>query len=212
MRAMRVAWVVLVAGCGFRTPGAGGGVEAPAAPDAAVDVEDIDAAIDAAFDFALCPGNYNLNLQLPGPVRYRLISEGDDAWVHSDDCNDDLAGATHLVVLETMAEVLAIGTLVDTTAGISHNSVWIGAVQVRNSAEPRNNWLGFDGAPLIDAWATNEPNDAGGGDNVEQFVRLERARNYFVDIFGSDDNGAVCECDGKPVAPNAAAAIADNRP
>jgi hypothetical protein len=178
----------------------------PATPDAS-----IDASIDASFDVSLCPASYNLNLQLPGPSRYRLIFIGQTAGIQSDDCNDDLPGATHLVVLETMAEVIAIGNLVDTTTGIAGDDVWIGGVQLRNSPDPGANWLGFDGAPLIDAWAAGEPDDDTGEGNNEQFVKVARTRNYLVDIEGTEPNGAVCECDGKPVAQNAVLAIDSNR-
>jgi hypothetical protein len=210
MSVMRVAWVALVAGCGFQTPGRGG-TDAAVDADVAIDAREIDAAIDGGFDFSTCPASYNLNLGLPGPTRYRLITAGRAAWVHSDDCNNDLQGATHLIVLEDMNQVIALGNFVNNATGIEGNDVWIGGVQERGSATPGANWLGFDGAPLIGAWATNEPNDDRGEDNEEQFVKVERNRSFFVDIRGDEDNGAVCECDGKPVAKNAADAITASR-
>src|SRR5439155_25981868 len=126
IRVMRVFWVALVAGCGFETPapvGAKGGIDQ-----------------GAGFDAEMCPESYSA--ALPGPSRYRLIATaGAPAWVQSDLCNLDLPGATHLGVFETMAEVVAVSGLVDTTSGISRGAVWIGAVQERSAITARDNWL-----------------------------------------------------------------------
>jgi hypothetical protein len=202
MGVMRVAWIALVAGCGFETPAARD-VQPDAEPDAAVDAP-IDSFADA------CPSSYNV--ALPGPTKYRLILGGAAAWVHSDDCDDDLPGATHLVVLETMVELVSVGALLDTFTGIANDRIWIGGVQQRPAALPADNWLGFDGMPLLSGWTTGEPNDDTVEDGGEQFVRIERSRRYFSDIEGVDPAGALCECDGKSVAPNARAAITSNRP
>jgi hypothetical protein len=198
---MRVAWIALVAGCGFQSPVAdpsmGGTAGAPP---------------DSGFDYATCPASYNV--PLPGPTRYRLIATGRAAWDHSDACNADLPGATHLVVLETMPELLSVSGFVTTNAPtIAGNSIWVGGVQLRTALLPRDGWLGFDGAPLIDMWDSGEPNDGGGTetDHSEQFVFLENAR-LLADRPGNTNLGALCECDGKPVAAIAAAAILANRP
>jgi len=174
--------------------------------------EDSPGSPDSGYDYALCPSSYNV--QLPGPTRYRLVPEGQAAWTHSDTCNADLPGATHLVVLETMHEVMAVSGFVDTTpTTIAGNAVWVGGVQQRTAQLPDFDWLGFDGAPLIPAvWATGEPNDGSNeSDHGEQFVVLERTRRYLADMPGSTSSGALCECDGKPVAPSAVAAITTNR-
>jgi hypothetical protein len=194
---MRVAWIALVAGCGFQSPAAD---------------PSMGGAPDSSFDYTTCPASYNV--ALPGPTRYRLIATGRAAWDHSDTCNADLLGATHLVVLETMPELLSVSGFVATNANtIANNAVWVGGVQLRTALTPRDGWLGFDGAALIDAWDPNEPNDTGGteADHGEQFVFLENARRL-ADRPGNTGIGALCECDGKPVATNAAAAIVANRP
>jgi len=199
---MRVAWIALIAGCGFQSPSAD-----PSMGGTAGDP------VDSGYDYALCPPSYNV--QLPGPTRYRLIPEGHPAWQQSDACMVDLPSATHLVVLETMAEVMAVSGFVDTTpTTIANNAVWVGGVQERTASLPDFGWLGFDGAPLIPAvWATGEPNDGTNeSDHSEQFVVLERTRRYLVDRGGSNGYGALCECDGKPIAPGAVAAITANRP
>jgi len=167
---------------------------------------------DSGFDYAQCPASYNV--QLFGPTRYRLIPEGNSAWQQSDTCMVDLPGATHLVVLETMPEVMAVSIFVDTSPTIiAGNAVWVGGVQQRTEQLPDFGWLAFDGAPLIAAWAAGEPNDGGSElDHSEQFVVLERTRRYLADRAGITSFGALCECDGKPVAAGAADAITANRP
>lgn len=193
---MRVAWgVALVAGCGFQTAGHSGGKGGEPASD--------------DFDVAKCPESYDA--PIAGPSRYRLINDGRPAWVQSDACDADLPGATHLVVLETMAELLAVGAFIDNASGIAQN-VWIGGVQLRGSVLATENWFGLDGAPLIGGWATNEPNDGTREDGGEQFVKIERSRHYFVDITGFENDGALCECDGKPVDTMIAEAISGYRP
>jgi hypothetical protein len=178
---------------------------AGAPPDA---TSEVDASVDAGFDAALCPASYNV--QLPGPSRYRLILEGGAAWMHSDDCDDDLPGATHLVVFESLAELVEVNALHETTDELE--DIWIGGVQQRSARLPADEWLSFDGAPLMDGWDAGEPNDDTVEDLAEQFAEMQKGRRYFNDTEGSEPNDALCECDGKSVAPNARAAITSNRP
>ena len=197
---MRVAWVALIAGCGF--PAQLAPNEAPTA-----------ALPDAGFDNARCPPSYNADL--PGPSRYRLIPQGHPAWDQSDACALDLPGATHLVVLDSQDEIMRVAGLVNAPpAPIAGSAIWIGAVQPRTAISPSDGWIWFDGQPLASGWNTGEPNDGGNGeaDHREQFVKLQAGRSYFTDAAGSDNNGALCECDGKPIAQSAADAITANRP
>jgi Lectin C-type domain len=213
---MRGVWVALVAGCGFHTAGramdTGAGEPEPDAPppiDAAIDAAI--APIDGGFDVAQCPASYNA--ALPGPSRYRLVVEAHEAWEHSDACARDLPGATHLVVLNSQAEQTAVATLVAATVTLAGEAVWIGAVQLRSAARPNDGWLWLDGTALTTGWTNGEPNDIGNNENQEeQFVELEKARPTLNDSGGNVGNGALCECDGKPIAANAAAAIISNRP
>jgi hypothetical protein len=46
----------------------------------------------------------------------------------------------------------------------------------------------------------------------EQFARIEKTELYLQDSGGNTRSGALCECDGKPIAAIAAAAISANRP
>lgn len=204
---MRIAWIILVAGCGFRSQA--GAVE-DNAPDAAPN-----AAPDASFAHT-CPENYNLSLPgFSGSSRYRLIIDGHPAWTQSDTCASDAPGATHLVVLETQNELNAVAALVNAPPlGIAGNSVWVGGVQQRTAALPGDNWLRFDDAPLTSGWSGAEPNDKDNGevDHAEQFIKIEKDKPYLQDTAGTGNYGALCECDGKPIGPNATAAILSNLP
>lgn len=194
---MRVAWVALVAGCGFRTPGVANDVPEP--PDAEADV--------GGFHVTQCPVEYNL--VFAETSRYRLLTAPRPAWDHSETCSQDLVGATHLAVLETPAELAGVTHFVDTTDGIPQNMMWVGAVQLPTATAPRDNWFWFDGEMVTTGWGGVEPNDVGGdeSDHEEQFVRIERSRAWLVDAMGNLGYGALCECDGKPVAANIADAI-----
>jgi hypothetical protein len=200
---MRVAWVVVIAGCGFQAQ--------PVADDGSSAVPDG----GAAFDYARCPATYNADL--PGPSRYRLIIDGRPAWEQSDACMGDMSGATHLVVLDSQDELVKVAALVNAPPmGIAGNAIWIGAVQLRSATRPGDGWIWFDGATLTSGWHSGEPNDGGGprgeGDHSEQFIKLQQGRTYYTDAAGSDSNGALCECDGKPIAKPALDEITAYRP
>lgn len=208
---MRAAWILFIAGCAFQaqavpTEGTGGAGPVP----------------DAGFAFASCPATYTTVLPglpaSPEPSRYRLIATPGKATDQIAACNGDLQGATHLVVLESMPELIAVAALIDGMPdnAIAHNAVWVGGVQQRSALRPDQSWLGFDDHPLTDQWASGEPNDGGGDiantelNHSEQFVVVERGKHYLTDVARDTGSGALCECDGKPVGPMATATIADN--
>ncbi len=212
---MRAAWILFIAGCAFQaqataadgTSGAGGAGPPP----------------DAGFAFASCPTTYTTVLPglpaSPEPSRYRLIASGGKATDQIAACNGDLQGATHLIVLDSMPELIAVAALVDgmPDKAIAHNAVWVGGVQQKTALLPDQSWLGFDDNPLPDQWAPGEPNDGGGDiantelDHHEQFVLVERGKHYLTDSSRDTSSGALCECDGKPVGPMAVATIDSNR-
>ncbi|HEY0477995.1 MAG TPA: hypothetical protein VGD37_10750 [Kofleriaceae bacterium] len=197
---MRVAWVALIAGCGF--------VAQPLQDNGAASAPD-----GAAFDYASCPPSYTA--PVAGPSRYRLIPDGHPAWTQSDDCADDMPGFTHLAVLDSADELGRVSTMVNNPALVlAGTAIWVGIVQQRTATQPDQGWIRFDGAAMTSDWHMGEPNDAGGGeaDHREQFVKLQRGRTYFTDSSGSDSNGALCECDGRPIAQVALDAIGANRP
>lgn len=210
---MRTTWIVLVAGCGFQSQAAVPDANPSGDPGDAGEL--LDAAPDsggtAVFDHATCPASYNV--ELPGPTRYRLIVNGHRAWEQSDACNADLPGASHLVIFETVAEAEAVVAFMEPNRGIARDSIWVGAVQRPTATQPDEQWLGFDGQPLIDVWHDNEPNDFfnNESDHQEQFALIERRRDGMIDISGSTNAGALCECDGKPLSQDVLATIDANR-
>lgn len=170
------------------------------------------AAIPDAFDVAGCPATYSTTVA-GQTSRYRVILDGRKAWEHSDDCNDDLRGATHLAAPDTAEEVAAIQTIVNAAGGIDQNKAWVGGVQPRLQVAVGLGWLSVTGGPMITtAWDGNEPNDGGNPeDSSENFVGYERGRNGLIDFPTNDTYGGICECDGKSLDPTAAAAIDANR-
>ncbi len=203
---MKTAWILLVAGCGFQSP--------PGMPGETDGSDGTATAPDASFDYASCPASYNVTA-LPGPSRYRLIIDGHRAWEQSDACNQDMPVATHLVVIETTQELAAVVAFVKTPgAGIAGNALWIGGVQPKTARFPSDGWLGFDGQRLINGWGVGEPNDKGNDENnhEEQFVKMQQDKAYFIDTAGTDNIGALCECDGKSIAPTVASVIDSYRP
>src|SRR3954468_20283462 len=197
---MRVAWIVLIAGCGFETH-ASTGVGEQSAPIP-----------DAGAEAVICPASYGV--QLPGSgSRYRLIPDGRAAWTQSDACIADLPGATHLVVLESKAELDGATALVGAaTTVLAGNAIWVGAVQQASAMQPAQGWLWLDGT-AVTGWGGVEPNDRGGQENrEEQFARIEKGKLYLQDSAGSGKNSALCEGEGKPIVPAAVTAIAAARP
>jgi hypothetical protein len=191
---MRVAWIVLIAGCGFQA-------HAPADEQAA-----------AVPDAASCPASYDLVFPAPSSSRYRLITAGHPAWTQSDACAADLSGATHLVVLDSQDELDRVVALV-AAATTPVSSIWVGAVQQITATLPAAGWLWFDDSPVTGGWGGVEPNDRDDRENQEeQFARIEKTKLYLQDSGGNTSAGALCECDGKPIAPAAAAAIGASRP
>lgn len=196
---MRVAWILLIAGCGFQSHAPAGEQAAPVP--------------DAGLDAVTCPASYDIAFPPPLTSRYRLIAAGQPAWTQSDACAADRSGATHLAVLETQAELDRVTALVAApTTALAGNAIWIGAVQQTPAAAPDAGWLWLDGT-AVTGWGRIEPNDRDEQeDHEEQFARIEKTKLYLQDSAGSGKNSALCECDGKPIAPAAAAAITANRP
>lgn len=135
-------------------------------------------------------------------------------WAHSDLCNADLPGSTHLVTLETVGEALQLTAelkLLPTQPVASR--YFVGAVQDPQAATVDAGWLTFAGAPLDPALWSNfgvnqiEPDDNGDlvEDRHEQLavIDLTVTLGYLVDLSGLGNSGAVCECDGRSISPMA---------
>ena len=194
---MQLGWLLLLGACSYE-PGVAPEPDGPAIPD--------------AFDVAGCPETYRTTAA-GQTSRYRVILEGRKAWEHSDDCTDDLRGATHLVALDSMDEVAAIQAVVDAAGGLDSNKAWVGGVQPRLQVAVGLGWLSVTGGPMITtAWDGDEPNDGGGNeDSGENFVGYERGRGGLIDFPSNETYGGICECDGKPLDAAASTAIDANR-
>jgi hypothetical protein len=211
---MRLLGIAFLVGCGFQSQAAipDGNSSIDARGPMTTDAEP-DAMPGAAFDYGRCPATYRA--ALPGPSLYRLIRDGHRAWEQSDACNRDLADATHLVILETAAELASIVEFLEATKdGIAHDSLWIGGVQRPSANRPGDSWIGFDGASLLDIWNQGEPNDDGNSaedDHKEQFAMIQQDHDALDDAAGGISGGALCECDGKRLSADVINTINANR-
>jgi hypothetical protein len=170
--------------------------------------------IDAFLPGRDCPAEYTIQI-LGHASRYRVILAGAAAWVHSDDCNDDRPGRTHLAAIDDGVELDGLAAVVNTTANLDRNRAWLGGVQPRDQATAIAGWLSVTGGPLIATeWRGGEPNDGGGNNvenNQENFIGVEKNVVGLDDFTDVETAGAICECDGNPVDPAASAAIDANR-
>ncbi len=166
-----------------------------------------DAALDAGFDTALCPSTYDVPL-VNQQSRYRVIKIGNAMWSQSDDCDNDLPGATHLVALDDLEEIAAVRAYLEALP--DNLQAWVGAVQRSNAAAPDAAWITTGDAALPSYWCRPaEPNDGGSQPESgrEQFAWVESNSPCFIDSPGQNSHGALCECDGKPIGASAAELI-----
>jgi hypothetical protein len=176
--------------------------------DASIDALSFDApGFNVASD---CPQSYNA--ELPGPSKYRWILTGGSVGTQIDTCNNDLPGRTHLVVFDSMAEIVSVSMLLDNLPDetVANNQIFVGGVQQAGALLPTDNWIGFDDQALLTGtWANGEPNDnnQGEADHAEQFLMMEHNKHYFSDGAKTNTSGALCECDGNAVGTLATAAI-----
>lgn len=106
------------------------------------------------------------------------------SWLNAAaDCANDVAGASHLVVLSSQAEV----DYVKTRLG------WVGL----SDRATEGQWVNVTGEPNdLRPWDSGQPDNGGGNENCAQ-----------MKVGGLDDdqcgNGHryVCECDGRPPMP-----------
>lgn len=210
-----VALALALAGCDFslRAGGIDGGVVA--------DAQGGEAPIDA-FVPPVCPPSYSVTI---GSSKYAITPTNRMMWTQSDLCDADAPGSTHLVILETIGEAMALrAQLLLQPAQPQGSRYFIGAVQDPMASGVEAGWITFAGAPLDPALWSNfgtnlvEPDDNGNlvEDGEEQIAvfDLTVTQGYLVDLSGRGNSGAVCECDGRSVAPQAAQYLADdpNRP
>jgi hypothetical protein len=144
-----------------------------------------DATAAPVFELSQCPANY-----VPiGGGRYRIGPATTYRAAH-DDCKDDSAGFTHLVVLDSRAE----GDLLRQAANGAE--YFTGGVQQPGLGSAKTGWFAITGAALIDTWASDEPNDAADEKNVARFTS-----DGMHDESKDDSMRTICECDGHAIDP-----------
>jgi hypothetical protein len=170
-------------------------------PDAKVFLD----ATTPTFDPAMCPTGYSNNSVTASPnSRYRVINQGADFGTHYAACSNDHPGWTHLVVLDTTMEATQIH------AALAGNSYYVGAVQPADQATTGTGWLQLTGEAVpSNLWQASQPNDNGDNNenNEQNLTAADDSSGLMNDVSGSFQYLGVCECDGKPIAPAALAAL-----
>jgi hypothetical protein len=173
----------------------------------------IDAMIDTPppFDLTKCPPSYVQINSMRTTSRYDLVTAQGTYAQHASNCNNDLPGATHLVMPETAQELTELSQWIDPMSNTGA-LFWVGVVQAPNAFAPDNGWILLDDTQLaVEVWRSGEPNDADVTENgQEQFAYLDKSstNRRMTDTPGSDGHGGVCECDGKAIGPMASAFVA----
>ncbi|MBA3464811.1 MAG: C-type lectin domain-containing protein [Deltaproteobacteria bacterium] len=207
--------VVLLAGCGFQVraevidAAPSDGERDAASLDAQIDGP-LDAPIDATPDAPLlaCPIEYVVTVT-GSMSRYRISSTNGTFAQHHASCNDDLVGATHLAVFDTLAELDQITALLVAVPQPSSGRFYIGAVQMMNQTTTGGGWLHFTGGAVpTTMWQSGQPDDNSDSeaDHDQQLAALESGQRL-NDVSGELSYGAVCECDGKTIDPTVATHI-----
>jgi hypothetical protein len=165
----------------------------------------VDAMIDAP-PMLVCPIDYTVTVT-GSSSRYRISSSNGNFAQHHASCNDDMAGATHLAVFDTLSELDQITAMLSQVTQPNDGRFYVGAVQMMNQATTSAGWLHFTGGAVpATFWGTGHPedNDTSELDHDQQLAALD-AGLRLNDVSGSVFYGAVCECDGKTIDPTAAA-------
>ena len=199
-----LATVVFVAGCSFSGSGApdgttsvddaAGGDDAPPPADAPIDAR--------RFSVDLCPASYDRTIPGHDGSRYRWLTSFETFATHHADCNDDLPGWTHIVVIDDAVEADGIGE-VNTT-----DYMFVGAVQAPSQGGVDQGWFLFTGAPPTTGWSPvngGQPDD--GGDHFEsneENLAMVASTGNMHDATGSNPHPSACECDGRPIDPTIA--------
>jgi hypothetical protein len=171
----------------------------------------IDGGLDARADDAPndgrvfprdCPQDYDISLPSTAATsRYKLSTTKTKYWSQETECAGDIPGATHLAVTQTVLERNELGGIVDSMTAGSGAYVYVGAVQRPDAIVATGGWIWLDGQAVdVAVWATNTPFDAGDGEqNHDAQVSMLDTLMGLIDVTGSADIDAVCECDGIPI-------------
>lgn len=183
---MRRLCVIAVVGCSFQ-PGRlardASSTEDVASSDVSTDLDaqSVDASVDAAPDATVaCPGNYAENVN---GSAYRYVSVVAQWLTAEQDCEDDLAGHTHLVVLDQSNELATVDAISSATF-----------------------WYGSSNRINVDTWRwVTGPTAPDLGNNADRCARYSPEYNNSNDDECAANSWAyVCECDHVPAMPGTA--------
>jgi len=213
---MKALALIALAGCGFSpNPGTSDAASGHSSGSDAGTVMDarefhdakvfMDGPTVTPFDPANCPSDYSNNTITASPnSRYKIVTDMTTVKSHSDECNADHPGWTHLIVLDTVQEAQQIHS------HMGGNFYYVGAVQPANQAAPDAGWLQLTGAAVPSTlWQQFQPNDNGGSSetNAQNFAAVDDSTGLMNDVNGTYQYQAVCECDGQAISAAALSAL-----
>ena len=171
--------------CVLRSTMADAGAGSDAAPMDST--QQIDADPFAATRAACIAANYTLDATTNG--YYRKVTNNTNWTNATTDCNDDVAGATHMITLSTDAEVNFQKSL---------SGAWIGWID----RPTEGTWHAVTAeVPTINYqtyWAGSRP-DGGGDENCA--IWRNNSPTGIDDVECSQGHPYICECDGMAVLP-----------
>lgn len=157
---------------------------APGGDAAPTDTMPIDADPFVATKAACIAAGYQENATT-GSL-YRVVTTA-TTWTNAfNDCNNDVANATHLMSLSNQAEVDYVKTLQD---------YWIGWIDRPTEGQWHLLTDEVSSINVMTYWGTNRP-DGGGAENCAVW---HTNVNGIDDVDCPQTHRYICECDGKPV-------------
>lgn len=196
---MWAVWIVLIAGCGFEVSTNAMPADSPLPPDL---MSTLDApAVDAGWSADTCPKDY-ISIGTSA-TRYSLHTTAMNVRAHHELCTQE---GTHLAVLDSPAEALALRQFIDGISGLPSSDefgvfVWIGAAQRANESLPTSGWINATGGTFdASLWNFAEPNDLAVVENGQEDVAaLWQLHDFVADVDEDGDHAGLCECDGTPI-------------
>lgn len=155
-------------------------------PDAAIDAPPPDADPFAAIEPLCIAAGYTKDPTTGG--YYRPVTNTARTWLNAQaDCKDDVADATHLIVLSTTAEVTYMDTLLanDAWIGLSDRAAEGTFVTVTGETDDQR------------PFRPGEPNNGDGGEDCV----VMRGNGGLDDVPCGNGFRYICECDGRPSTP-----------
>lgn len=157
-------------------------------------------AADADESPRTCPKDY-ISIGTSA-TQYSLHATAMSLRAHHDLCTQE---GTHLAVLDSSAEALALRQYIDGINGLPSGEfgvfVWIGAAQRANESLPTSGWINATGGTFdASLWNFAEPNDLAGVENGQEDVAaLWQQHDFVADVDEDGDHAGLCECDGTPI-------------